>query len=104
MKITSATAALLLFSAMISCNSNEKEPTPAENAKPKEETQMPVKNDEPVNKFAGISFASNRDTTCGMPLSAGIADTAMVDGKTYGFCAKECKDEFLAQHSAKKGK
>jgi YHS domain-containing protein len=29
-----------------------------------------------------------------MPASAGIADTAHYKGKVYGFCSKECKDEF----------
>ncbi len=42
------------------------------------------------------NFASPNDTTCGMPLSAGIADTATVDGKLYGFCSSSCKEAFLA--------
>ena len=42
------------------------------------------------------TFASLNDTTCGMPLSAGIADTATVDGKLYGFCSSSCKEAFLA--------
>lgn len=45
--------------------------------------------------FSGVTFASKRDTTCRMPLSAGIADTAIIDDKVYGFCSKECKDEFV---------
>ena len=36
-----------------------------------------------------------RDPTCGMPVKAGVVDTITVKGKLYGFCAKECKDEFL---------
>jgi YHS domain-containing protein len=50
----------------------------------------------------GLKFASKDDPTCGMPITAGISDTATVDGKLYGFCAKECKDEFLKTASAKK--
>lgn len=53
-------------------------------------------------KFEGIVFASKRDTTCGMPITAGLEDTLMVNGKIYGFCAKECKDEFIKKLSAKK--
>jgi YHS domain-containing protein len=37
---------------------------------------------------------SKKDLVCGMPASAGIADTAHYKGKVYGFCSKECKDEF----------
>jgi YHS domain-containing protein len=36
-----------------------------------------------------------RDPTCGMPVKAGVVDTLTAKGKLYGFCAKECKDEFL---------
>jgi YHS domain-containing protein len=38
---------------------------------------------------------SKKDLVCGMPASAGIADTAHYKGKVYGFCSKECKDEFV---------
>lgn len=47
--------------------------------------------------FSNVQFASKRDTICRMPLSAGISDTAIVGGKTYGFCSKECKAAFLQQ-------
>ncbi len=44
--------------------------------------------------FSKVQFASNKDLSCGMPLRAGIKDTAHYKGKVYGFCSKECKDEF----------
>lgn len=50
--------------------------------------------EEKANKFAGLQFASDKDTICGMPLTAGVEDTLMVAGKVYGFCATECKEEF----------
>lgn len=50
----------------------------------------------------GLTFASKDDPICGMPIKGGISDTATVDGKLYGFCAKECKDEFLKTASVKK--
>jgi YHS domain-containing protein len=34
------------------------------------------------------------DFACGMPVSAGISDTAQFEGKAYGFCSAECKAEF----------
>ena len=52
--------------------------------------------------FSAIHFASKKDTSCGMPLSAGLEDTVQMNNKVYGFCSKECKDDFvnkiIAQH------
>src|SRR5581483_1229636 len=45
--------------------------------------------------FDGIEFARKMDVACGMPLTAGIHDTAHYKGKIYGFCCKECKNDFL---------
>ena len=94
-----------LFVFLVSCNSKKnEEKTTKETVAPSTNT-MPVDSSRQVknkNRFADIVFASKRDTTCGMPLSAGIEDTLMVNGKIYGFCAKECKDEFIAKLAAKK--
>ena len=89
-------AFLLLISA---CNQKEKE-TKTEEKKManSDSSNIPAEK----KKFEGIVFASKRDTTCGMPLTAGLEDTLMVNGKIYGFCAKECKDEFIKKLSAKK--
>jgi len=43
-----------------------------------------------------VTMVDNKiDLSCGMPLTAGIEDTCHYNGKVYGFCSKECKDEFL---------
>ena len=47
--------------------------------------------------FSNIAFATKKDTSCGMPLTAGVEDTLNYDGKVYGFCSKECKNAFVAQ-------
>jgi YHS domain-containing protein len=49
----------------------------------------------PKQPFEGVAFASKMDLACGMLLSAGIQDTAHYKGKVYGFCSKECKEDFL---------
>jgi YHS domain-containing protein len=36
-----------------------------------------------------------KDPACGMPLTAELEDTTRYKGKLYGFCSKECKEEFL---------
>jgi YHS domain-containing protein len=45
--------------------------------------------------FSKINFAVAKDLSCGMPLRAGISDTAHYKGKIYGFCSNECKEKFL---------
>lgn len=54
------------------------------------------------SKYDDVKFASNKDTTCGMPLGNSIADTLALDGKVYGFCSEQCKHAFdsllVAEH------
>ena len=48
-----------------------------------------------------ISLVDNKkDPTCGMPVTAGISDTANYDNKVLGFCAAGCKEEFLKNPKA----
>jgi YHS domain-containing protein len=47
-------------------------------------------------KKAVISLVDyKKDPACGMPLTAELEDTTRYKGKLYGFCSKECKEEFL---------
>ena len=68
----------------------------------KHESHNPMEGSGDKDAFSHIEFASAYDTICGMPLKAGIADTLLVDGKIYGFCATECKDSFKAMLAEKK--
>lgn len=59
---------------------------------------MPMHMDSTESKkemFTNVQFALTKDPACNMPLSAGIEDTTHYKDKVYGFCSKECKDEFL---------
>jgi YHS domain-containing protein len=48
-----------------------------------------------------ISLVNNKkDPTCGMPVTAGISDTAHYDNKVVGFCSAGCKEEFLKNPKA----
>lgn len=89
--ILSAFTALLLLSA---CANNENKATSADAA---HETSM-QHNAATDNKFADVQFALDKDPVCQMPLSAGVSDTAVIDGKVYGFCAIECKDTYVKEH------
>lgn len=57
-----------------------------------EERLETIKN--PENVFKHMHFDNKKDFSCGMPLTAGVGDTAQYKGKVYGFCSKECKDDF----------
>ncbi|WP_037369260.1 YHS domain-containing protein [Sediminibacterium sp. C3] len=89
--------AAILMVLLVSCNE-----APADKAA---DTNMaPVKHGESMEhhassdsaaKYTPEMVANKRDFICGMPVTAGIADTAHYGGKVYGFCASECKAEFL---------
>lgn len=80
----------ILLLACFACNQ------PAQKQEtPKKETTM-VK-DTPKVELKKLVFGSKTDLVCGMPVSAGVHDTMTYKGKLYGFCAKECKDEFIKE-------
>ena len=79
----------LLFTACSQHTNNDNAVTKARAEEQKEQMAMPK------NKYVGVEFAVNKDLSCGMPLSAGVEDTAHYNGKIYGFCSTECKDSFL---------
>jgi YHS domain-containing protein len=49
----------------------------------------------PEFRFTAEILDNKKDPSCGMPVTAGVSDTAHYHGKVIGFCSKECKDEFL---------
>src|SRR6478752_5044755 len=44
--------------------------------------------------FEHLLVNNKKDPTCGMPVTAGISDTAHYKDLVLGFCSKECKQEF----------
>lgn len=87
----------VLSAALLSCGAgNEKTTTPepshaAEGALPHQhDSSTAVKAD-----LSAVKLDFQKDLVCGMPVKAGVEDTLTYKGKVYGFCAKECKDEFL---------
>jgi len=52
-------------------------------------------------KTYSVSLVDNKkDPSCGMPVTAGISDTAHFQNKVLGFCSTECKNEFLKNPKA----
>ena len=45
-------------------------------------------------KFTRDMVDNLKDPSCGMPLTTGVDDTLHYNGKVYGFCSDECRDEF----------
>ena len=50
--------------------------------------------------FSKVIFASKKDLSCGMPLTAGLEDSVHYKGKIYGFCSPECKADFVKNAAA----
>lgn len=48
----------------------------------------------PEKLYKNLRFDNERDPICNMPVAAGVADTAHVKGKIFGFCSTGCKDAF----------
>jgi YHS domain-containing protein len=48
-----------------------------------------------AKKFTPNMLDNRKDFACGMPVTAGIEDTCHYNNMVYGFCSKECKEEFL---------
>ena len=56
-----------------------------------------MKEEVSTEKTYPVTLVNNKkDPTCGMPVTAGIQDTASYDKVVLGFCSKECKEEAIA--------
>jgi YHS domain-containing protein len=67
----------------------------------KSDTIAKADTDTTTEKTYDLALLDNKkDPTCGMPVSAGVTDTAHYDHKVYGFCSSGCKDEFLKNPKA----
>jgi YHS domain-containing protein len=65
------------------------------------DTNHVAKMDTASEKTYAVSLVNNKkDPTCGMPVTAGISDTAHYDNHVLGFCSTECKNEFLKNPKA----
>jgi len=71
----------------VACNNNEQ-------PKPEKKDSTAMQSDVPQS--IDIRFVDNtKDPACGMPVTAGISDSVSYNGKKFGFCSKECKEQFL---------
>jgi YHS domain-containing protein len=78
--------AISLF--VISC-----QPAGTKTEKPAADTTA-MEKDTTQNVFEHLLVDNRKDPACGMPVLAGIHDTAHYKKKVLGFCSKECKGAF----------
>ena len=89
---------LITMLALVACHQN---PKSEENTDAVAVTDsMVVKSDSSKPKFTAAMVDNKKDPNCGMPVTAGIADTVHYKGKVYGFCSDECRDAFLKNPDA----
>ncbi|MCP9749981.1 hypothetical protein [Ferruginibacter sp. HRS2-29] len=79
--------ALLCFTA---CNNNAKEAAISKSV----DTSM-ARKPAAEDLYKNVVFDDKYDLICGMPVTAGVSDTAHYRNKIYGFCSPECKAEFI---------
>lgn len=79
---------------VVACNNAADKSTTQENISP-DTSPMAAKPKDSLPGYTAEMLDSKKDHVCGMPVSAGITDTVHYKGKAYGFCSKECKDEFV---------
>ena len=75
-------AAVVVF---VACQSGSTQPE-----KPKDTVAMKMD----TGVFDHLLVDNRKDPSCGMPVSAGIHDTAHYKENVLGFCSKECKESF----------
>jgi YHS domain-containing protein len=74
------------------------ESTPSSSTPPEKDTTMMGTS---VAAAYSVDMLSNqKDPSCGMPVSAGISDTAHYNNYVLGFCSSECKAEFIKNPTA----
>jgi YHS domain-containing protein len=65
------------------------------------DTMAAMTTDTASEKTYDVKILDNKkDPTCGMPVTAGVSDTAIYKNKVIGFCSGECKAEFLKNPEA----
>ena len=81
---------ILLISSIIAINIGC-ESKPAATGVSDKDTSMATAN---TSMISIDSLSNQKDPSCGMPVSAGVSDTAHYNQYVLGFCSSECKAEF----------
>jgi len=82
--------------ALSSCSSSEQDnqqPATEQSATNTPDSSTPYQ--AAKDNISLVKLDTDKDPVCGMPVKNHLTDTTQYKGKVYGFCAKECKEEFL---------
>ena len=91
MKMQFTNGLLILSMVILSCGQSNDKANAASS-----DTNQVATMDTTTEKTYAVSLVNNKkDPTCGMPVTAGISDTAHYEKNVLGFCSVECKNEFL---------
>jgi YHS domain-containing protein len=96
MKIQIGTSLVMASLMLLSCGqSNDKANINSA------DTNQVAAMDTTLEKTYAVELVNNKkDPSCGMPVTAGISDTAHYEKMVLGFCSTECKNEFLKNPKA----
>ena len=83
----------LLSFGIFACNQNSQ--SAGNEPEVKLADSMMMKTDSTKIIYTAAMVDNKKDPNCGMPVTAGIADTVHYKGKVIGFCSDECKQAFL---------
>jgi len=96
MKLQITTSLVIASLVLLSCGqSNEKA-----NAGSTDTNQVATMDTTAEKRYAVSLVNNKKDPSCGMPVTAGISDTAHYENLVLGFCSTECKNEFLKNPKA----
>ena len=87
----------LVVLSLAACHSSTDK---TENASSPKAEVAPMKMADSVKHYDITMVDNKKDPSCGMPVSAGIGDTAHYKDKVLGFCSVECKAAFLKNPDA----
>lgn len=86
---------IAVIMGLVACSGADQEQSSAT------DTTMAIQQDSTaVPAFTAEMVDNKKDPTCGMPVTAGISDTAHYENKVLGFCSPECKNEFVKNPKA----
>lgn len=87
---------------VVGCNQSKNEATKETVTDSPAQKNMQAMQHDSVKKIniAESDLADKKDPVCGMPAFRYMQDTAVFSNRIYGFCSKECKDEFLKNPAA----
>lgn len=84
-----------IFAICLFISACQSEPAKTETAPATDTVAAMQTTDSTSHALEHLLVDNKKDPSCGMPVSAGINDTAHYKEKVLGFCSKECKDAFL---------